>query len=157
MGFRRHSLSPACPPSGTVAPPWPSPASHPGSASSVPAPCPVREQYPRPAGGVAKEGVAHSGWGWRVRSESREGPRTSPSLSFSFQLNPDCASGSSHVTGWHCGGGGCGWRGRGGLKITTRAVTEVIYNCLNTDCVPGTVLSGFRGLYRLRPHHNSTH
>lgn len=39
---------------------------------------------------------------WR-HSHSPRGSRTSPSTSFSFQFNSDCASGSTHVTGRRCG------------------------------------------------------
>lgn len=101
---------------------------------------------------VSQERVAHF---LGVRSESKCGggrPQTSPSVSFRFLLNPDCESGSTHVTGWHCGGGSRGQRGRG---TTATAMIKVINNCLKAYCMPGTVLNGFPGRSHLHPRNNS--
>ena len=52
-----------------------------GAASSVRPPCPVRERYPRPAGGVARVKVAHS-WG-SVQSQGKG--LEYPPISFRFR------------------------------------------------------------------------
>lgn len=60
--------------------------------------------------------AAHAPWGSDASGgRGLEHPLAS---SLRLQLNPECASGGSHVTGCHCGGGSRGRRGRGGAEIT---------------------------------------
>lgn len=76
---------------------------------------------PTPASGsrnstLAGRQAAHAPWG----SDASGGRELEHPLASSLrlQLNPECASGGSHVTGCHCGGGSRGRRGRGGAEIT---------------------------------------
>lgn len=105
------------PPRTRVSPARPQPS------TSTPRP-PPPPATPTPASGsrnstLSGRQAAHAPWGWGVSDASGGRDLEHPlASSLRLQLNPECASGGSHVTGCHCGGGSRGRRGRGGAEIT---------------------------------------